>query len=112
VLGLSDARKMTTELQIGSWEVRDRALSFNVKPALKATLGEPVGQKTHRCPACNSIIYSRRHRLCGVCGSSLPEDRLFTPTEAKAVTRLLSVEKQRHRQWLSKGFAQALSVLI
>ena len=86
-------------------------LSFSVGAAQQA-VGERVVQKSHCCPACNSIIYSRRHRLCGVCGNSLPEDRLFTPTEAKAVTRLWSMEKQRYRQWLSKGFAQALSVLI
>jgi len=47
-----------------------------------------------------------------VCGHTLPEDCLFSPAEAKAVTQLLTVEKQRYRQWLSKGFAQALTVLF
>ena len=69
-------------------------------------------QQAHRCPVCHSIICSRRHRLCGVCGQALPEDRLFTPSEAKAVTWLLSMEKQRYRQWLSKGFAQAVAILV
>ncbi len=70
------------------------------------------GQKARPCPACNSIIYSRRHSRCGVCGKPLPVDRLFTPIEAMAVDRLLSMEKQRYRQWLSKGFAQALAILV
>jgi hypothetical protein len=42
----------------------------------------------------------------------LPIDRLFTPSEARAVGRVLAMEKQRYRQWLAKGFAQALAVLV
>lgn len=68
-------------------------------------------RKSQRCPTCNSIIYSRRHRLCGVCGQQLPVDRLFTLPEANAVARLVSIEKQRYRKWLSKGFAQALAIV-
>jgi predicted nucleic acid-binding Zn ribbon protein len=64
------------------------------------------------CPTCDSIIYSRRHKLCGVCGNELPQDRLFTQTEARAVENLLNGEKQRHRQWVSKVFAQSVSILL
>jgi hypothetical protein len=81
-------------------------------PVQKSAAYEQAGKNGSRCPACHSIIYSRRHSLCGVCGNPLPENRLFTPSEANAVTRLLAIEKQRYRQWLSKGFAQALAVLV
>jgi predicted nucleic acid-binding Zn ribbon protein len=54
------------------------------------------------CPSCDSIIYSRRHRLCGVCGQVLPEDCRFTATEAETVEMLLKSERERHRAWLKK----------
>ena len=103
---------MRTELLARSWETTNTTLAFSASPAEGPAVGARGGQKAHRCPACNSIIYSRRHSLCGVCGKPLPEDRLFTLTEAKAVTRLLSMEKQRYREWLSKGVAQALAILV
>jgi len=57
------------------------------------------------CPACDSIVYSRRHRLCGVCGHALPEDCLFTVTESESVELLLRTERHRHRAWLKKTTA-------
>lgn len=56
----------------------------------------------HRCPACGSIIYSRRHRMCGVCSQPLPEEFLFTVFEARQVKALLETERARHRQWCSR----------
>ena len=58
--------------------------------------------RERHCPSCDSIVYSRRHRLCGVCGQALPEDCLFTATEAESVEMLLRTERQRHRAWLKK----------
>lgn len=56
----------------------------------------------HRCPACRSIIYSRRHRMCGVCSQPLPEEFLFTAFEARQVKALLETERARHRQWCAR----------
>ena len=119
VLGIYLARKMRTDLQARNWsgltEIASPRVSLSRRtPALTKRHGpkEQARQTSKRCPVCHSIIYSRRHRLCGVCGHTLPEDRLFTPSEANAVTRLLSMEKQRYRQWLAKGFAQALAILV
>ena len=56
-----------------------------------------------RCPTCHSIIYSRRHQLCGVCGRPLPEQCLFPVSEALRIQGLLTTEKQRHRQWLARA---------
>ena len=55
-----------------------------------------------RCPHCNSIIYSRRHKLCGVCSQSLPEDYLFSETEARRIESILRTEQSRHKKWMSK----------
>jgi predicted nucleic acid-binding Zn ribbon protein len=55
-----------------------------------------------RCPFCESIIYSRRHRLCGVCNEALPRSCLFSEEQAQSVEILMHEERQRHRQWLRK----------
>jgi hypothetical protein len=54
------------------------------------------------CPECDSIIYSRRHRLCGRCGQELPKERLFSRSEAARVEAVFSQDRQRHRQWLQR----------
>ena len=58
--------------------------------------------RERHCPSCDSIVYSRRHRICGVCDQVLPQDCLFTDTEAESVEMLLRTERQRHRAWLKK----------
>ena len=61
--------------------------------------------RERHCPSCDSIVYSGRHRLCGLCGQVLPADCLFTATEAQNVEMLLRTERQRHRAWLKKTTA-------
>jgi hypothetical protein len=56
----------------------------------------------HHCPHCQSIIYSRRHRLCGVCSLPLPRELLFTDLEAQGIDALLRREKRRYKEWLAK----------
>ena len=51
-----------------------------------------------KCPFCNSLIYSRRNVLCGVCGQRLPKDLLFGGREREAVERELTEAKRRLRQ--------------
>ena len=65
-----------------------------------------IKPRERHCPSCDSIVYSRRHRLCGVCGEALPKDCLFTATEAENVEMLLRTERQRHRAWLKKTTAK------
>jgi predicted nucleic acid-binding Zn ribbon protein len=55
-----------------------------------------------RCPACDSILYSRRSKFCGVCGEALPEELRFTPFEANRVKHLLRTERERHRIWMQR----------
>jgi hypothetical protein len=39
----------------------------------------------YRCPKCNSPIYSRKNKLCGKCGSILPEELLFNAKQTKFI---------------------------
>jgi hypothetical protein len=55
-----------------------------------------------RCPECNAVIYSRRHRHCGVCGEELPEALLFSPSQALQVEELLRFERKQHRAWMKR----------
>lgn len=57
---------------------------------------------TSRCPYCDSIIYSRRSKLCGVCDQTLPEEMRFDPTEAERIEQLLVRERIRHKRWMER----------
>ena len=59
-------------------------------------------QQERRCPWCNAIVYSRRHRNCGVCSEPLPAACVFTNEESARVKSLLDAERERHRKWLGK----------
>ena len=61
-----------------------------------------VQPREARCPACGSIVYSRRQKLCGVCEESLPGSCLFDRTETQRVECLLRTELRRHRAWLQR----------
>src|SRR5437868_6616493 len=67
---------------------------------LSSRLG--IRLSARRCPACDSIIYSRRHNRCGVCERILPVNFLFTSDEAGKVDVLLRTERERHRAWLTR----------
>src|SRR5688572_14616622 len=58
-----------------------------------------------RCPSCNSLVYSRRHKRCGACGQTLPTSCLFSADEAERVDALLKLERERHRVWLKRAAA-------
>lgn len=62
-----------------------------------------VEPREQRCPHCNSLIYTRRHRRCGVCEQVLPADFLLSGVEAQRVDILLRTERQRHRAWLNRS---------
>ena len=64
-----------------------------------------VERTEHRCPSCNSPVYSRRHQVCGVCGDKLPMKCQFTLAEAERVDALMRLERERHRQWLRRTAA-------
>lgn len=61
-----------------------------------------VQKNKFKCPQCTSIIYSRKSRFCGVCGTTLPESFLFNAAERELLTRTMSRERTLHREWISK----------
>ncbi len=73
-------------------------------PSAPPTLVREIAPRRseHRCPQCQSIVYSRRHRLCGVCSEPLPEEFLFSTTEARRIEELIESDRQRHRRWLAR----------
>jgi hypothetical protein len=88
------------------WNVRNRVVDLALTFAEERLLELPrkIGptRTPRRCPACQSIIYSRRNKLCGVCSQPLPHALLFTHAEAAQVEQLLRSEQARHRQWLKQ----------
>lgn len=61
-----------------------------------------ISRNKFKCPNCDSIVYSRKSRFCGVCGSNLPASFLFTQNEGAGVKQLLAAERSKHREWLSR----------
>ena len=68
---------------------------------------EPVGGEnpqepaSPKCPACGSIIYSRRHVLCGVCGERLPEELLFPVEQREKIAAELKETNGRRKTTLA-----------
>lgn len=58
--------------------------------------------RERRCPACCSIVYSRRHALCGVCEHELPASIRFGSGQSERVTALIELERRKHRRWLQR----------
>ena len=48
-----------------------------------------------RCPLCQSLIYSRKNKLCGVCGKPLPAELLFTDEQIAALKKESDQEEKR-----------------
>lgn len=74
---------------------------FNPHTAALFTRGVNIQRERH-CPHCQSIIYSRRHQVCGVCFEPLPAACTFSQAESASVKSILEEERQRHRKWLGK----------
>jgi acetyl-CoA carboxylase beta subunit len=55
-----------------------------------------------KCPSCESIIYSRKNKICGVCAEALPDELLFTADERERVEELIEREKMRHHWWRAR----------
>jgi hypothetical protein len=86
------------------WDVSNALNEFAVgfASSVQAFSVRRVGpaRKPARCPECRAILYTRRHKLCAVCGHLLPEALLFTPVESKRIEQLIRTERLLHRQWM------------
>jgi hypothetical protein len=100
---------------MAAWELAS-ALPAGLDPELMGvnpSLSRPISRAANlgRCPNCDSIVYSRRHKLCGVCGSPLPDELLFKPAEALRVQSILHTDRRKHREWVAKAFAASVAIL-
>lgn len=87
-----------------TWALDDvDTISIRISPAAERPAARHGGAaRPVRCPECHSIVYSRRHRLCGVCSQPLPDHLLFSMIEARRVEDTLRSEQNRHRQWMER----------
>jgi len=46
---------------------------------------ETVKAREYRCPNCHALIYSRKPKICGQCGASLPPELLLTDLQAQTL---------------------------
>lgn len=86
--------------EIGQFEKTDVEIAYNEETSFFARGVKPGVER--RCPACDSIVYSRRHKLCGVCAEPLPLNCLFSVEQRESIESLISEERQRHRLWLHR----------
>ena len=94
---------VTADVQEVSWEASSVVIDLT-RPRLVRRLTPRRGPV--QCPECHSIVYSRRHRLCGVCNHPLPENLLFSVNEARRIQQIIDTERARHRQWLAEHATQ------
>jgi hypothetical protein len=106
------------KLRIEWNEGEDRELSEAVGPSPESTTSQKrfafvreiaSAVTTLRCPHCESIVYSRRSKVCGVCSRELPEKFLFSPREAARVENILRSERSRHRKWMNRVFSEPIA---
>ena len=87
----------TSSIRTEQSRSRTPSVSFGSE-LLQSRIGAHLREQ--RCPSCNSIVYTRRHRRCAVCEKELPRSFLFSCAEADKVDALLKTERQRHKAWL------------
>lgn len=94
------ATKLNVEWQQDIWELAENlVIDCRVRQ-----IAQP--SRDLRCPKCHSIIYTRRHPWCSVCGDELPEALRFSPSEAQRVKQIVASERQRHRIWLNREWSK------
>jgi hypothetical protein len=52
-----------------------------------------------RCPYCNTPIYSRKNKICGVCGKLLPAELLFSSEQIAALKKQSDLEEKEAREF-------------
>ncbi|MEI9866065.1 MAG: hypothetical protein WDN00_16230 [Limisphaerales bacterium] len=51
-----------------------------------------------RCPNCQSLIYSRKNKICGLCEKLLPKELLFSDEAIAALKRQMEQEEKRAKE--------------
>ncbi|HZR21513.1 MAG TPA: hypothetical protein VFE51_29800 [Verrucomicrobiae bacterium] len=53
---------------------------------------------SYQCPKCNGVVYNRRSKICGFCGSELPAELLFTDKEIAALDKEADEAEARRKR--------------
>jgi len=57
---------------------------------------------SYHCPKCKGVIYNRRNKQCGFCGTELPAELLFTAAEIAVLDKDEAAAEELHRQKQAK----------
>ena len=57
---------------------------------------------SYHCPKCQGLVYNRRHKLCGFCGTELPPEMLFTQAEIEALDKEAAEQEERRKRRAAK----------
>jgi len=57
---------------------------------------------SYHCQKCKGVIYNRRNKQCGFCGTELPAELLFTAAEIAVLDKAAAAAKELHRQKQAK----------
>jgi hypothetical protein len=52
-----------------------------------------------RCPYCHAPIYSRSHKICGVCEKPLPESLLLSDKQVAELKKEAAEEEKRAKEF-------------
>ena len=52
-----------------------------------------------RCPYCHAPIYSRSHKICGVCEKPLPESLLLSDAQVAELKKEMAEEEKRAKEF-------------
>src|SRR5437870_993131 len=95
-----NATKLEIEWREPSQTEQPQQASFSAAAGILSRMG--IRQLQKRCPRCESIVYSRRNILCGVCGHILPSACLFAPHEAQKIEQIIERDRQRYKKWVKR----------
>ncbi|MGV3771850.1 MAG: hypothetical protein ACO1QB_03045 [Verrucomicrobiales bacterium] len=84
-------------------QIEESLLDVQQQKSAKTFIRVGVKVQPTWCPHCQSLIYSKRQKFCGVCEQALPEKLLFNNSQSRNVKSLLEEERQKHRAWLRKA---------
>jgi predicted amidophosphoribosyltransferase len=52
-----------------------------------------------RCPNCNSPIYSRKNKICGVCEKPLPKELLLSDEQVEFLKKQMEQEEKQAKEF-------------